>query len=135
MVIQSDMNLPQGESLLRQALLGKRYFQEKFNLDVRVAFCHVTSAVNRLVFPVNLPPLGYRLYRFAPGLPRSQPSTSLRATPDTLANEFWFTVSSIKLCDQGPLQVSLLIEREYQGNTWLPACHLALGAAGRAVVF
>src|SRR5512134_1551086 len=38
MVIQPDMNLPQGESFVRQALLGKRYFQEKLGLDVRIAF-------------------------------------------------------------------------------------------------
>jgi alpha-mannosidase len=39
MIIQPDMNLPQGESIVRQALLGKSYFQQKFGLDVRVAYC------------------------------------------------------------------------------------------------
>ncbi|HPL27405.1 MAG TPA: alpha-mannosidase, partial [Anaerolineae bacterium] len=39
MVVQPDMNLPQGESLVRQALLGKRYLAEKLGVDVRVAYC------------------------------------------------------------------------------------------------
>lgn len=138
------------------------------------AAMHLTnSPVNRLVFPVELPPLGYRLYHFARGLPRTEPASSLSVTPDSLANEFWrlrldpasgaiiscvdqasgvelvgpagwnvahvlhdpsdtwshglthydeiigqFKATEIKICDQGPLQVSLLIERAYEGNTW-----------------
>jgi alpha-mannosidase len=130
--------------------------------------------INRLVFRVDLPPLGYRLYRFASGLPRRQARGELSVTPDTLENEHWrlrvdpasgaitscldratgtelvgpegwnvaqvlhddsdtwshgvasyqqliglFAASEIKVCDQGPLQGSLLIERVYEGNTWL----------------
>jgi len=39
MVVQPDMNLPQGESLVRQALLGKRYLLERLGVDVRIAYC------------------------------------------------------------------------------------------------
>ena len=39
MIVQPDMNLPQGESFVRQALLAKRYMQEKLGVDVRVAYC------------------------------------------------------------------------------------------------
>jgi alpha-mannosidase len=132
------------------------------------------TAINRLVFPVDLPPLGYRLYRFAHGLPRRQLTSRLIVTPETLENEHWrlrvdptsgaitscldratgvelvgpmgwnlaqvlhddsdtwshgvagydqvigrFEATGTKVCDQGPLQASLLIERVYEGGTWL----------------
>ncbi|HOX06942.1 MAG TPA: glycoside hydrolase family 38 C-terminal domain-containing protein [Planctomycetota bacterium] len=35
--VQPDCNMPFGESFVRQALLGKRYFREKFGVDVRTA--------------------------------------------------------------------------------------------------
>ncbi len=35
--LQPDCNLPSGESLVRQALLGKRYFLEKFGVEPRTA--------------------------------------------------------------------------------------------------
>lgn len=36
--VEHNANLPCGESLVRQYLLGKRYFMEKFNVDVKVAW-------------------------------------------------------------------------------------------------
>lgn len=36
--VESDMNLPHGESLVRQLLYGTRYFQEKFGLRIRVGW-------------------------------------------------------------------------------------------------
>ena len=38
MQIEPDCNLPSGESLVRQILHGKRYFREKFGIDVKVAW-------------------------------------------------------------------------------------------------
>jgi alpha-mannosidase len=38
MWVESDQNLPDGESFARQLLLGKRYFQEKFGVDVRTGW-------------------------------------------------------------------------------------------------
>ncbi len=43
--LQPDCNMPSGESFVRQALLGKRYFREKFGVDVTTA--------------VNLDPFGH----------------------------------------------------------------------------
>lgn len=43
--IQPDCNMPSGESFVRQALLGKRYFRQKFGVDVTTA--------------VNLDPFGH----------------------------------------------------------------------------
>jgi len=36
--IESDGNLPSGESFVRQYLYGKRYFKEKFGVDVKIAW-------------------------------------------------------------------------------------------------
>jgi alpha-mannosidase len=36
--VEPDGNLPSGESFVRQFLLGKRYFKEKFGVDVKVAW-------------------------------------------------------------------------------------------------
>jgi len=36
--VQPDCNIPCGESFVRQALYGKRYFQEKFGVDVRTGY-------------------------------------------------------------------------------------------------
>jgi alpha-mannosidase len=143
-------------------------------IEADAAMHQTHSPVNRLVFPVDLPPLGYRVYRFAPGLPRSETVSSLSITSDSLANDFWrlrldpttgaiiscvdqatsvelvgpagwnvaqvlhdrsdtwshglthydnimgqFKATDIKIGDRGPLQVSLLIERVYEGSTWL----------------
>ena len=35
---EPDLNIPSGESLVRQLLTGKRYFQEKFGVDVRIGW-------------------------------------------------------------------------------------------------
>jgi alpha-mannosidase len=38
MWIEPDLNLPSGESLIRQILYGKKYFLEKFNKDIKIAW-------------------------------------------------------------------------------------------------
>lgn len=38
MWVEPDLNLPEGESLARQLLYGKRYFLEKFGVDVKVGW-------------------------------------------------------------------------------------------------
>ncbi len=38
MWVEPDLNMPDGESQVRQLLIGKRYFQEKFGVDVRVGW-------------------------------------------------------------------------------------------------
>ncbi|MBM7583353.1 alpha-mannosidase [Caldicoprobacter guelmensis] len=38
MWVESDCNIPSGESLVRQILYGKKYFKEKFNFDVKVVW-------------------------------------------------------------------------------------------------
>ena len=38
MWVEPDLNLPSGESLVRQVVIGKRYFQEKFGVDVKIGW-------------------------------------------------------------------------------------------------
>jgi len=38
MWVEPDLNMPDGESLVRQLLIGKRYFQQKFGVDVRIGW-------------------------------------------------------------------------------------------------
>jgi alpha-mannosidase len=38
MWVEPDLNMPDGESQVRQLLLGKRYFKEKFGKDVRIGW-------------------------------------------------------------------------------------------------
>ena len=38
MWVEPDLNMPSGESLVRQVLLGKRYFQRNFGVDVRIGW-------------------------------------------------------------------------------------------------
>ena len=38
MWIEPDLNMPDGESLVRQILIGKRYFRQKYDVDVRIGW-------------------------------------------------------------------------------------------------
>ena len=38
MWVEPDLNMPDGESLVRQILYGKRYFQEKFGVDIKIGW-------------------------------------------------------------------------------------------------
>jgi alpha-mannosidase len=38
MWVEPDLNMPGGESLVRQILVGKRYFQQKFGADVKIGW-------------------------------------------------------------------------------------------------
>jgi alpha-mannosidase len=38
MWVEPDLNLPDGEALSRQVLIGKRYFKEKFGVDVKIGW-------------------------------------------------------------------------------------------------
>ncbi|MGC1685974.1 MAG: alpha-mannosidase [Candidatus Acidiferrales bacterium] len=38
MWVEPDLNMPDGESLVRQLLIGKRYFKDKFDVDVRIGW-------------------------------------------------------------------------------------------------
>lgn len=63
MVVQPDMNLPQGEALVRTALLGKAYMRERLGVDVRIAYC-VDSFGHAGTLPQILKKCGFDYYVF-----------------------------------------------------------------------
>lgn len=63
MMVQPDMNLPQGESFVRHVLLAKRYFREALSVDVRVGYC-VDSFGHAGTLPQILRKCGFDAYVF-----------------------------------------------------------------------
>ncbi len=61
--VQPDCNLPCGESLIRQALYGKRYFRDKFDVDIRVGY-NVDSFGHAATLPQILRGCGLDSYIF-----------------------------------------------------------------------
>lgn len=153
-------------------------------IETHEALSSPRVSLNRVVFHAELPPLGYRVYRFAPDVPPVNVATSVRATPTSLENDrllvrldaasgvvvscedrisgmelvgrggwnvaevledtsdTWshgvrcfdqiighFGDARVTVCDDGPLQASLLVERDYQGSTWLQQIILRQGKA------
>ena len=63
MVIQPDMNLPTGESFVRQVLLGKRYMRAHLGVEPTVAYC-VDSFGHAATLPQILRRCGFDAYVF-----------------------------------------------------------------------
>jgi alpha-mannosidase len=61
--IQPDCNLPHGEAFIRQALLGKRFFQDRFEVDVSVGY-NVDSFGHAATLPMLLRHTGFDSYVF-----------------------------------------------------------------------
>jgi len=61
--VQPDCNLPCGESFIRHCLYGKRYFREKFGVDVTVGY-NVDSFGHCSVLPQVLRKAGFNYYVF-----------------------------------------------------------------------
>ena len=64
MWVEPDLNMPDGESLVRQILYGKRYFKQKFGVDVNIGWNPDSFGYNCAV-AANLQALGNRLFRHA----------------------------------------------------------------------
>ena len=61
--VQPDCNVPCGESFVRQALYGKRYFHDRFGVDVRVGY-NVDSFGHAATLPQILKKCGLDSYCF-----------------------------------------------------------------------
>ena len=59
--LQPDCNMPEGESFVRLALYGRRYFREKFGVEPRVAYNFDAFGHNGS-FPQILSKLGFEMY-------------------------------------------------------------------------
>ena len=80
MVIQPDMNIPSGESFVRQALLGKAYMRERLGVEPRIAYC-VDSFGHAGSLPQILRGCGFDAYVFM------RPAPHEKELP---ANVFWW---------------------------------------------
>ncbi len=78
--VQPDVNIPCGESLIRQALYGKLYFQEKFGVDVHTGY-NVDSFGHAFQLPQILKHTGIENYVFF------RPKPKEKVLPGTL---FWW---------------------------------------------
>ncbi|MFA5204382.1 MAG: glycoside hydrolase family 38 C-terminal domain-containing protein [Lentisphaeria bacterium] len=76
--LQPDCNMPSGESLVRQILVGKRYFQEKFGVEPTTAVNFDTFGHSRGLVQI-LKKAGYDSYLFC------RPDAAARPLP---ANDF-----------------------------------------------
>ncbi len=81
--VQPDVNIPCGEALIRQALYGKLYFQEKFGVDVRTGY-NVDSFGHASQLPQILKHTGMENYVFF------RPKPKEKVLPGTL---FWWQAS------------------------------------------
>ncbi len=68
MWVEPDLNMLDGESLARQLLYGKRYFQEKFGLEVKVGW-NPDSFGHNLQLPQILAKAGVPYYVLGRGVP------------------------------------------------------------------
>jgi len=73
MWVESDLNLPDGEALARQFLYGKRYFLEKFGVDVRVGW-NPDSFGQNWQLPQILQKSGVKYYVFGRCAPSPDPT-------------------------------------------------------------
>ncbi|NOZ26885.1 MAG: alpha-mannosidase [Chloroflexi bacterium] len=80
MVVQPDMNLPQGESFVRQILLGKIYMREHLGVEPHIAYC-VDSFGHAGTLPQILKKCGFDAYVFM------RPGPHEKELP---ANVFWW---------------------------------------------
>ncbi len=62
MWVEPDLNMPDGESLVRQILYGKNYFKAKFGVDIKIGW-NPDSLRLQLAVAANLQALGHRLLR------------------------------------------------------------------------
>jgi alpha-mannosidase len=157
-------------------------------IETHEALSHSGGGLTRIVFRAELPPLGYALYRFAPGEPPAPAPVGTRASATSLENgvllvrldpdsgaitscldkrsgielvgpggwnvaqvledtsDTWshgirrfeeagsgivghFGAATIGVCDDGPLQASLLVERSCGSSTWMQQLILRHGEA------
>jgi alpha-mannosidase len=75
--LQPDVNLPGTESIIRQVIVGRRYFKEKFGAEPRVA-CNFDSFGHSGGLPQILAKAGYRMYI------HMRPQENERALPSDL---------------------------------------------------
>jgi len=76
MYVMPDVHLPNGESIIREALIGKKYFRDEFGIDPKVGYMiDVFGQSGQL--PQILKKCGYKYFVFWRGINRELPSEFL----------------------------------------------------------
>lgn len=83
-----DASIPDGESLVRQCLYGKRYFMRQFGIDVRTAWFQ-DAWTHPWTFPQILKKSGIDSYMFS----RPRPEEKFMLVPDSLKDEYLASIS------------------------------------------
>ena len=97
-LVESDCNMPCGESFIRQGLYGQRYFMEKFGRMAKFGF-NIDSFGHNGMLPQILSKSGLEYYVFTKPIEPDQPLSSL----------FWWEspdgsrVLTFKIWGAGPL--------------------------------
>jgi len=71
--LMADTMIPNGETLVREILFGKRYVKEKFGIDVPVMWAADSFGYNAQL-PQILTKAGYKYFAFRRGTDRAEPS-------------------------------------------------------------
>ncbi len=71
--LMADTMIPNGETLVREILFGKRYVKEKFGIDVPVMWAADSFGYNAQL-PQILTKAGYKYFAFRRGVDRAKPS-------------------------------------------------------------
>ncbi len=83
-----DSSIPDGESLVRQCLYGKRYFKRQFGIDVRTAWFQ-DAWTHPWTFPQILKKSGIDSYMYS----RPRPEEQFMLVPDSLRDEYLASIS------------------------------------------
>jgi len=83
MYVQPDTNIPAGESLVRQSLYGKKYFQKEFGVEPRVVW-NIDVFGQSAQLPQILAKSGYDYYAFTRGAKKHKSDEN----PQDLKSEF-----------------------------------------------
>jgi len=75
-MVEPDLNIPSGESLVRQGLYGQRYFQAKFGMTVRVGY-NPDGFGHNAALPQILKKMGINYYLFTKPIKPDQPLPTL----------------------------------------------------------
>lgn len=119
--VMLDVNMPSGESWVRQVLYGKRYYQRELGVDVTVGWALDTFGHNAQM-PQLLKLAGYKSYWFQRGVPgNSTPSEFLwQGIDGTKIPAFWLPLSYGLFY---PVSTNLYEFDRYARQTWRSLGH------------
>jgi len=117
--VMLDVNIPSGESWIRQALYGKTYYREKLGVDVTVGWALDTFG-HHAQMPQLLKLAGYKSYWFQRGVHGNDtPSEFLWEGIDgTRIPAFWLPLGYGMFYPRPPACLISIVTRANNGTRW-----------------